>query len=145
MIKIKLSGVEQLKAALRRLPEAMGRKTVSQAVSESLVVLRDEARLQAPEETGALKQSINYATVKGKDGKDVKGRVYVQRSRLKKDQGRDVFYATFMEFGFMQRDGTRHPGFGFMRRAFETQAEKSVRTFEDASARRLKDAVTAAK
>lgn len=146
MISVKIQGIDQLRAALKRLPLAMQRRMVTAASRESLNVLRDEARIRAPHKTYALRRAISSAAYKGRRSQDVEGRVYVKGRLLSKKRGvEDVFYARFMEFGFTARDGSRVPGFGFMRGAFEVKARAAIDKFSDASRRRLTDSVNAAK
>lgn len=146
-VDIRIEGVRDIQAALRRLPASVANKAVRGAVQKAVGLFRDEARRRAPKRTGALKRAITAATFGGK-GKDIAGRVYVSRRLLKfarTQQSRKVFYAHLVEFGFTARDGSKVPGKGFMRAAYETQKGNALKVFSDETQKRLDAAIKSAR
>ena len=147
LFQIKVKGLSEIRAALRRLPGELSRKAVRGAAQKSLGLFRDEARRRAPKRTGALRRAITAAAYKGR-GDDIEGRIYVSSRVLKiakTQEQRRVFYAHLVEFGFTARDGTRVPGKGFMRAAFESKKDDVIDEFIQETRQRLAQAVRAAR
>lgn len=126
---LKLDGFKELAAAMRELPERVAKNALRSAVSSAAAVVRDEAKLRAPVDTGEMKRDIMI-----KRERDAKGgpmvatySVYVRsgkKSRLagkKRNVQRDSFYWRFVEYGT-----AKMPAQPFMRPAFQAKKEAAI-------------------
>ena len=134
-----VKGLRELGLAMQALSADMAGKVARQATAAGAGVVRKAARDAAPVDTGNLKAAVvmkrlpkretnlteEYVVTvrKGKKSDAVKGRA--GRGR----QGKDAYYARFVEFGTVKL-----PARPFMRPALENNTQKAT----DAVASRLK-------
>jgi HK97 gp10 family phage protein len=125
-----LTGFKELAAALRELPQRVAKNGLRSAVGAGAAVIRKEARVRAPKDTGELAKDVMIKRERDTQG----GNLFVARysvfvlsgkkSRLKgkkRDVQRDSFYWRFVEFGTSKM--AARP---FMRPAYEGQKEAAV-------------------
>jgi len=132
---VQIRGIEEIRAALRRLPEALSRKMLIKAARKALGEVRDETKLTAPVDTGALRQSIVSYAYKRKGSNDVGGNVGIRKQKSTPEGSTPGRKNPRKYAHIVERDT------GFMRRAFETSKEAAVSAFADESRGLLNDAV----
>jgi len=144
---IKIEGLEELRRALRDLPEALLQtQALSAGVSAGAKVMRDEARsrvliLKKPDKrrTPGLVRRMLRATRGIRRSSEVSAFVSVRRltakaiGKFKRKTGKDAadnpldpFYWSILEFGKSTR--TAHP---FLRPAFDTKKEAAAHAIKD--------------
>ena len=131
--KINIKGMAELSKLLKELPEKVQRNVVRSALRAGAKPILEEAKANAPVDSGALRDSLEIAT-------SGKGGVPTATVRTK------LFYARFIEYGTAPHaipalsgsaltvddkllDHVYHPGAGprpFMRPAVDTKAEAAV-------------------
>lgn len=126
-----LSGFKELAAALRELPQRVAKNSLRAAVGAGAAVIRTEARIRAPRDTGEMAKDILIKRERDTPGGDTftaRYSVFVlsgKKSRLKgkkRDVQRDSYYWKFVEFGT-----SKMPAQPFLRPAFETKKEEAVK------------------
>jgi len=146
LVEVKVNGLQELRAAMLKLPKEMDRKTLNAALFQGGKLMVNDARgnvpvLQTPtphRNTGTVRKNIRARTGRPIAGmtatvivgvrKMSRGQINAFKSvaaaRGKKVAGSvnpdDPFYWRFLEFGYTDRGGTWHPGKSFLRNAFET-------------------------
>lgn len=144
---IKVKGLDQLLKNMQQLPRELVSKNgglVRSALFKSTKLIRDEARLRAPKDTGNL--SRNVIAVRDRNpqqaGASERYQITVRKKRLtkkakanaaRKANGKidyraagDAFYWRFVEFGTAKMAATP-----FLRPGFESRKEQAVDTFKD--------------
>lgn len=130
-ITVQLTGFKELADALKDLPQNIAKNHLRSAVSAAAMVVRNEAKVLAPVDTGTLRRSMYIKQIFEKCGptKQVyyvgarQGRQYREHievtkgGKVKKVKNQDAFYARFVEFGHF----TRRPG-GRLRKTNRGQA-----------------------
>jgi HK97 gp10 family phage protein len=115
----KILGGDNLEKALASLAPAMEKRVAKGAIRAGAVVIRKEARDNAPVRGGTLRRAIQVVARKG-PGALVS--VVVRRGRKFRSRRQDAWYAGFVEFG------TRYqPARPFMRRALDTKSNEAVK------------------
>lgn len=111
---IRLTGVDDLRAALRDLDRSMRRKVLRSALRSAARVIQTDAKARAPvlkeparwRLPGTVKRSIVVKASKLARRKNMVG-VYVtvkaSKARVKKDARADPFYFRFLEEGWIPR------------------------------------------
>lgn len=111
---IRLTGVDDLRAALRDLDRSMRRKVLKAALRSAARVIQSDAKSRAPvlqvptprRVPGTVKRSIVVRASKLARRKNMLG-VYVtvkaSKARVKKDGRQDPFYFRFLEEGWIPR------------------------------------------
>lgn len=66
--RIQIKGLRELDMALKRLPEPVAAKVTGNALADGGRVIRDEAKLAVPVDTGALRDSIVVRRARGRAG-----------------------------------------------------------------------------
>jgi HK97 gp10 family phage protein len=126
-----LTGFKELAAALRQLPQRVAKNGLRAAVGAGAAVIRKEARVRAPKDTGEMTKDIQIKRERDTSGGDTftaRYSVFVltgKKSRLKgkrRDVQRDSYYWRFVEFGT-----SKMPARPFMRPAYETKKEDAVK------------------
>lgn len=135
-----IRGLKELNKELKSLPEDFRTKSLNGAVAASARVLRNEAIKNAPSDTGNLKTAIRAQKKRSKTkyiglyqvNVKPKGKVTIL-TRGKKRRSNSTYYARFLE------DGTKKmPPQPFMRPAFMSKREESVRTFRKVLDRKIR-------
>lgn len=138
----RFKGGAELQRALNELPVKLERNVMRSALRAGAVVLRNEARKNVPEETGALKKSIKVST---------RARKGVVTATLKAGDEK-AFYAHMLEYGTAPHDiapkskkaltledggvvkHAKHPGIAprpFMRPALDEKTDEAVQAVTD--------------
>lgn len=130
---IKVEGFKELAEALRELPERVAKNTLRRAVSSGAAIIRNEARVLAPVDTGEMRKDIQI-----KRERDTKGifsasySVFVRSGKKSRLSGRarniqkDSFYWRFVEFGTAKMNA--HP---FMRPAFQHKKDQALNQIKE--------------
>lgn len=153
---VEVQGLKELGAALRSLPDRVGRNVARGATNAAAVVIRNEARIRAPVYTGpvqeghpppgTLKRSIIVKQIPEQSGPLLQTYiVHVRRGEKyahqgKKNLSQDAYYWTWVEYGTVKM--TARP---FLRPAFEVKKVDAVEQFKTYLARRLPIEVAALK
>lgn len=138
MDSCKVEGLDKLAAALRELPQRLGRNVLRGAVAAGATVIRNEARLHAPVYTGdvaqghpppgTLKRAIFQVRVREKS--DDKRQVFIVSVKQGKkyrvqgkrgDKSQDAYYWRWVEMGTVNM-----PARPFLRPAFDAKKEEAV-------------------
>jgi HK97 gp10 family phage protein len=138
MIDVKVEGLSELLKALSELPKELHKGPLRSAVSAAAKVVQDQAKLNAPVDSGVLKRSI-YRTRSRQGSSAVQEMAVVGIRHGKKYQkrGQDAWYWRFIEFGIPSRQVAARP---FMRQAFDNTKQKQL----DMLSERLKKAISRA-
>jgi HK97 gp10 family phage protein len=139
-----ITGLSDLEKRLSEFSDRVGKNILRGAVSAGAAVIRNEARLKAPKDTGEMVRDIMIKRAKEIKGSgDVTYQVFVRtgkKSRLagkKRNVARDSFYWRFVEFGTSKMSAKP-----FMRPAFDTQKEKAVERIREYLAARIEKEAT---
>ena len=122
-----LTGFKELAKALKELGPRVGRKHLRGAASKGATLIRNEARVLAPKDTGEMARDIMVKRERSAGDHIASYSVFVRsgkKSRLagrKRDMNRDSYYWRFLEFGTRKM-----PAQPFLRPAFETRKEGAV-------------------
>lgn len=143
-VSVRVDGLAELGQALQSFGPKLGTRYLKRATFAAAALIRAEAKARAPiGDTGALQESISV--FKRPSGelmaeydvgiRQVKLSHALNRfnRRLKRDglpYFRDtVYYARFVEYGFIHSGGKFIPARPFMRPAFDNKAEAAVEVF----------------
>lgn len=130
-VQFKVEGLEQLKRAMRDLPDRIRGKVALELLRKAAMPMRDAARNRAPVNTGRLRKNIYVARARDSTRDNPLVVVRVKR-RGKKDNPQNAFYWLFKEFG------TRFlPAKPFMRPAFESTKLQSLELLRRSSAEQI--------
>lgn len=122
-----LTGFKELADALKQLPQRVARKHLRGSTSKGAAVVRNEARLLAPKDTGEMSKDIQVKRERTEGDHIASFSVYVRVGRKSRLAGRarnvdkDSFYWIFQEFGTAKK--AAQP---FLRPAFESKKEEAV-------------------
>ena len=126
MIEVKVLGLEELKARLRRLPAEMQQGPVKGAIGAAGRVVQKEAKLRAPVRTGTLKRAIYVTRSKSlSTGNRETAIVGVRSGKKYQKRKQDAWYWRFVEFGIPQMGAQP-----FLRPAFEGTKTAQIRAFK---------------
>ena len=145
MSEFQIRGAAELQRTLQELPVRLERTVLRGALRAAAVEIQNEARAQAPVDTGNLRDSIRVSTGGKRNGYVF---AHVKVGGTKKG---DAFYAHMVEFGTkpheirpknapslfiagIMRAVVRHPGAQakpFMRPAFDAKADSALERFGD--------------
>lgn len=123
---IAVTGIKELDRQLRELDAKLGKTYVRKAMRKSLVPVREQAKKNAPVDTGHLKNSIKIRAAK----RSRKRFGAVVRAGNQKGNIRDEFYGGFMEWGWKLRNGVKRPGTRFMKRAAVEKKDAQLAIFK---------------
>jgi len=100
-ITVKVTGLKELDKELRGLGEKVARKALRSAVNTGAQVIKKEAKLLAPKDTGRLsKKAIFVKRAREKGGKFKEVYIVgVRTGRREGEKNRNAFYWFFHEFG----------------------------------------------
>lgn len=111
-------------AEFQRLLEQAGRvpaKALTQATKKAANIVRNQAKTDAPKETGLLKRSLKLKSEKRKTGKKVYRIGFFAEGLVKfSSTGKRSFYPASQEYGWIDRNGRHHPGKRFFRNAVDS-------------------------
>lgn len=136
MIDMKVEGLADLLKALNELPKELHRGPLRSAVSAAAKVVQDEAKANAPVDTGVLQKAI-YRTRSRSGSSRVQETaiVGVRFGRKYRKRGMDGFYMPWVEFGTSKM--AARP---FMRPAFDTTKTQQLEAMKTRLARAIQRA-----
>ncbi len=124
-----VTGVREVQQLLDRVGKASAKVMTASAKAGAKIVQAD-AKANATEDTGAMKRGIKLKAEKRKTGKKVyrigfygksgKGEEFV---RIYANGTKRAFYPVSQEYGWVDRNGVRHPGVKFLRNALNNNRE----------------------
>ena len=126
--KTEIIGMKELERAFRELGKVPQTVATQSARAGGRIALK-AAKANAPVDTGELKSGIilkrERSRVKGKAVYDVmmdpaKNDVFVKTTK----DGKRYYYPASQEYGFLTRDGGYVPGYRFLRRAIDENADQ---------------------
>ena len=129
--KSEIVGMKELERAFRELGKVPQSAATKSARAGGQIVLR-AARANAPVDTGELRDGIilkrEKTRVRGKAVYDVmmdpaKNDIFVKTTK----DGKRYYYPASQEYGFLTRDGGYIPGYRFLRRAIDENANQIER------------------
>lgn len=116
---VEITGLKELDAALQELAWPAARRALRKGIRRGANVIRDEARANAPVDTGLLKRQIRTRE-RSEDEGNMRFAVEVTRS---------AFYGRFLEYGTSNMGAKP-----FLRPAAEGRTEEAVASMRDALA-----------
>lgn len=122
MIKVNETELAELEKRLNAVADSIAKKALRSAARKAMNAVRQEARDNAPEETGLLDKNFGLLT-RAKDG-EVSAKVGIRGGAKENDS--TPFYFRFLEFG--TQDMQARP---FLRPALENNAEAVIQTVAD--------------
>ena len=122
---ITVTGIKELDRQLRELDAKLAKTYVRKAMRKSLVPVKDQAKKNAPVDTGHLKKSIKIRAAK----RSRKQFGAVVRAGNQTGNIRDEFYGGFMEWGYRMRNGKRRQGTRFMKNAAVEKRPAAIAIF----------------
>ncbi len=128
MITINQAEIEALEKRLNEIADKLAKKALRTAARKAMKPVRDEAKTNAPEDTGLLEENFALLTT-AKNG-EITAKVGVRGGAKKNDK--TPFYFRFHELG--TKDIPAKP---FMRPALENNAERIIQTVADELKREL--------
>jgi HK97 gp10 family phage protein len=136
---IQITGLSDLEKNLEQFSDRIAKNILRGAVSAGAAVIRNEARLKAPKDTGEMARDIMIKRARDSRGSGlITYHVFVRtgkKSRLagkKRNVNRDSFYWRFVEFGTAKMSAKP-----FMRPAFDTAKERAVQAIKEYLAARI--------
>ena len=141
MLEFKITGAEQLNAAIAKLPARLSQNAAFEALVVSLQPLVDAVRREAPSQRGFLKLSIGVRLRKYRGGKTLYGVVGprlmdfplgAESKGAKGDKASPYRYAHLVERGHWAGKGENKvwvPANAFMRRAWTENQRKCFNIF----------------
>ncbi len=129
-----ITGGKEIAEALRKLSTKVARNGLRRAVSAAAAMMRDEAKANAPVDTGEMRRDVKIKRMKDTRGGPFGATfaVYVQSGKKSRLSGRarnvekDSFYWRFVEFGT-----SKTPAQPFMRPAYESKKEEAIKVVGD--------------
>lgn len=129
-VQVQLTGFRELAEALKQFGPRVAKNSLRRAVSAAAAEIRNQARANAPVDTGEMKRDIQMKREKDQRSGPLAATFSVfvrsgKKSRLSgrsRDVQKDSFYWKFVEFGT-----SKMPAQPFLRPAFETKKEEAVR------------------
>jgi len=126
---INVEGLAELERALRALPAEVAGKNggpLLSAVRKMAQVIRDEARVLAPEDTGRLKRAIFMRRAPG-DGRGTEEVLIGARPGKNRNDPRGAYYYLFQELGAPNKGIVAQP---FLRPAYDTKKVEVTEVFK---------------
>lgn len=117
--EIRIEGLRELRANLLKLTDRTAKNVLNRAVNAGARIIRDEAKQNAPVDSGKLKRNI--ITAKRRAPKGSANFVVTVREKGKADDPKNAFYARFLEFGT-----AKFPAAPFMAPAFENKKREAI-------------------
>ena len=141
MPKNDIIGMKELERSFRALAKVPQTVATSSARAGARIALK-AAKENAPEDTGALKQGIilkgERTRTRGKKVYDVmmdpaKNDIFVKMTK----DGKRYYYPASQEYGFLTVDGGYVPGYRFLRRSVDDNAETIQRKILEVAGREV--------
>lgn len=126
--RLKLTGTKEIAKKLKQMDETLRKKAVDPALRAGLKIVAEQAKDNAPEVSGKLKNNIVVRKAKKKT--QLKGATKYHAGVLTK-----VFYFRFVEYGVPSRGIAANP---FFRRAWESKQNEAIRASLDVLRKKLK-------
>jgi HK97 gp10 family phage protein len=111
-----LEGAEELNRALREIGGRVGGLLLRKAAEAGAEVIAEEARKNAPRDSGDLAEGIDV----------VAGQIQQGRAQMNIGVGKHEWYGLFSEFGTVKM-----PAKPFLRPAFDTKSEEATKRVGD--------------
>lgn len=143
-----ITGLKELSAALKELPQRIARNVLRQSVARGAAVIRDEAKTRAPVSEaarpgGPVPGTLRRAIVVRHDARrsNALSQTYVvtvRQGKKYRNQGKkgnrsqDAYYWRWVEFGTVKMRARP-----FLRPAFETKKQEAVRAITEYLAQRI--------
>ena len=118
---VEIKNLDAILAALKGLPDAVGRAAVSKVVRAASKIVLEQAKANCPVETGALRKSLTVRVTKKKKRNIISFSVLSSKGTFKAGH----YYGGYVEFGTKHR-----PANGFVRRAYESEKEQAKEYIE---------------
>ena len=128
---MQVEGIGEVIKLFKEIDLKTSRKALTKGTKEGVKIARNDARKNAPVDTGTLKKSIKQKAEKYKKGKRVYRLGFVGEGLVKVSaEGKRAFYPASQEYGFMTRDGNKiiPPTAGFLRGAIDNNREAIKKT-----------------
>ncbi|MBK5206122.1 MAG: HK97 gp10 family phage protein [Polaromonas sp.] len=127
---VQLTGFAELAKALRELPDRVARNGLRAAVNAGATVVKNQARKNAPVDTGLLKKNIFQKQIREASSQYQQTfAVGVRQGHARNKDGSKKelpYYWRFMEFGT-----SKMPARPFLRPAFEAKKEEAVKRIKE--------------
>ena len=117
MATIELIGLEQVKREMRKLEPRLQKNILRGAVRKIAADVRNDARANAPVNSGNLKRNIISKSRRG--ARHTMRASVMVRDDGKRGDSKNAFYWRFVEFGHVDRGGNQVPGTHFISRTYE--------------------------
>lgn len=140
MAELQLDGWAEIKQRFADLPDKMMKRVLTQAMREAANLIKDEAKMHCPVDTGALRDSIRTVARRGTPTRVVFNVVAggeFTASKQEKYGIKSPYYALFVERGTIK--APPHP---FMRPAIEQGAQAAIDRVVMGVSDRLPEVVT---
>lgn len=145
--EVRIEGLSELLEALKALPKELGSKgggPIKGSLFAATKIVRDEARLRAPVDTGKLQRNIVAFRDPDPRSSGVTEAYYItwrkgrrRGQKRRKDlatanSDKDAYYGRFVEFGT-----SKMPARPFLRPAFEALKDQALQKFKNELARQI--------
>ena len=136
-----VTGINDVIKLLEKVEKAPA-KTLTISTKKGANIIKNQAKSDAPKETGALRRSIKIRAEKRRNGKKVYQVKFIGENLAKVSaDGKRSFYPASQEYGWTDKNGKRHLGTGkkFLRNALEDNRESVKQTILDEMAKSLRE------
>jgi HK97 gp10 family phage protein len=122
---VEIKGLKELAEALKQMPERIAGKALGASVASGAAIIREAARANAPENTGATKKSIVVWRKRGSQPYDITYCVGVtMRKKWLRSFAGGLFYATRKYKGqTVFKSGVKQPAYWWMFNEFGTSKQ----------------------
>ncbi len=127
----KIEGGKELDAALKMLGRDLETKIAKSAVRAGAQVIRKEAMLNVPVESGTLRNSIRVVTRSKRVG-DAVASIVTRSGKKWQSKGMNAWYAPLVEFGTKHRSATP-----FLRPALDVKGQAAVKKMSETIQKRI--------
>lgn len=132
MADLTFSGFKELAEAMQALPQRVATNALRRSVAAGARVIRDEAKMRAPVDTGEMRRDIKIKRERVAAGLSARYSVFVLSGKASRIAGKarnvdkNSFYWRFIEFGTAKMSAKP-----FMRPAFEAKKTEAVQKIAD--------------
>jgi HK97 gp10 family phage protein len=127
--------IEGLDEVMRMFKEVgkVSQKVITKAAKSGAKIVRDDAKREAPVDTGDLKRGIIMKAEKRKRGKKVYDIKFSNNPNFIKYgvNGKRYFYPAAVEYGWVSKNGKIVPGYAFLRNAHKNNDRRVKRMIID--------------
>ena len=122
-MSVKITGCEDMRAALQSLGRKLFNKIGRSAAREAMWPMRDQVEANAPVATGALKKQVKLRAMP-------RSRTYAFGVQvIVTDPEKKPVEVVAEEFGWDTKSGSHAEGKGYMRKGFDSTADTALETF----------------